>query len=280
MKKLLLLLVLCGLSTANYAQNKEINANSTLGNQEYTQGQEYVKANKYLEAIEAFRLAAEKGNAQALYEIGELYHNGGNGIVQNYQTAMEYYLKAAELDNGDAFNAIGKMYFEGVGVDDNYQTAKTYYLKAAAKGSLHLNSMRIIGIICKSEGDYVEAEQWYKRAFDAGDKAASSLLGNLFSHHKNYYPLKALEYYEQAAELGFPFSCKETADYYYFGKGGVTKDYVKAAKYYEKFYEVYYKFAKRDGAYLDNLVAIYKYGGHGVKKDEVKAKHWIDIRLK
>lgn len=87
---------------------------------------------------------------------------------------------------------------------------------------------------------------------------------------------KAIENYEKAAEAGNTEAMPKIANLYYSGKNNITKDYAKAAKYYEQ----YYNSEKKNEAYIDNLIEIYNRGGHGVEKDKEKAKHWKAIRRK
>lgn len=190
-----------------------------------------------------YKSAAMKGSSKALYSIGVLYHNGGNGIVQNHKTAIEWYMKAVEKNNVAAMYNIGWIYQNGQGsYPKDYKKAEEWYLKAVAVGS---------------------NTKWeYQR------------LGDFYSLEDNNKPLKALEYYEKYAEAGYSQGMLETANIYFTGKVGITKDYVKAAKYYEKYYET----EKKNQSYLDNLIDIYNRGGHGVEKDKEKAKYWKEIR--
>jgi len=80
----------------------------------------------------------------------------------------------------------------------------------------------------------------------------------------------------KAAEAGYLQGILETANLYFSGKGGITKNYTKAAKYYES----YYKSEKKNEGYLDNLIEIYNRGGHGMEKDKEKAKYWKNITRK
>ena len=50
----------------------------------------YFKAKEYAEAAKYFKIAAENGDAEALYVLGFLYKNGV-GLGQNYKEAVKYY---------------------------------------------------------------------------------------------------------------------------------------------------------------------------------------------
>lgn len=197
----------------------------------------------YKKAEDYYKKAAVKSNADALYKIGGLYHNGGKGIVQNHQTAMEWYLKAVEKGNTNAMSQIGWIYQNGQGV----------YPK-----------------------DYKKAEEWYQKRIDYGDKYGYIDLGNLYSLPDNNFPQKALENYEKSAEAGSFKGKLGAANLYFSGKGGIAKDYAKAAKYYEAYYEK----EKKNESYIDNLIEMYNRGGNGIEKDKEKAKYWKEIRRK
>jgi len=190
-----------------------------------------------------YKSAAIKGSSDALFNIGSLYHNGENGIVQNHKTAIEWYMKAVEKANHSAMYNIGWIYQNGQGGFPK---------------------------------DYKKAEEWYLKSAEVGSstKYEYKLLGELYSLSDNNQPLKALEYYEKYAEAGYAKGMLETANIYFIGKGGVAKDYAKAAKYYEQYYEN----EKKNENFIDNLIDIYNRGGYGVEKDKEKAKYWKEIR--
>ena len=75
--------------------------------------------------MEYYLKAAEKGNDNALFNIGLLYDNGER-VEQDYSKAMEYYLKAAEKGNVDAFYNIGYLYENGYGVEQDHLKAIEY----------------------------------------------------------------------------------------------------------------------------------------------------------
>ncbi|TGN22534.1 tetratricopeptide repeat protein [Empedobacter tilapiae] len=207
----------------------------------YKQGKSVTK--DYKKAEEYYKKAAVKDRSEAMYKIGTLYHNGGNGIAQNHKTAMEWYLKAAEKKNTNAMGEIGWIYQHGQGD----------YAK-----------------------DYKKAAEWYQKRIDYGDNYGFLNLGDLYSLSDNSQSQKELESYEKAAEAGYLKGMLETANLYFSGKGGITKDYAKAAKYYEE----YYNDKKENESYINNLIEIYNRGGNGIEKDKEKAKYWKEIRRK
>lgn len=224
-------------------------------------------------AMEYYQQAADLGSAYGLGQVGKKYYD-----AKDYIKAFPYLKKATAKGNSDAIYNLGVLYFDGSGVEKNTQLAMEYCLKAANSGNT--DAMYIIGWVYENgQGgyakDYKKAEEWYLKAA-AIKPFYYSYLGKLHSLSDNNNPQKALENYEMAAEEGYKESILETAYLYFSGKGGITKDYAKAIKYYEK----YYNSEKKNESYIDNLIEIYNRGGNGIEKDKEKAKYWKDIRRK
>ncbi len=73
---------------------------------------------------------ANKGNANAQFNLGTMYSNGKN-VDQNLTEGMRYYKLAADQGHAIAQFCIGSMYLFGEGVDDNFDEAVRYYKLAA-----------------------------------------------------------------------------------------------------------------------------------------------------
>lgn len=224
--------------------------------------------NNLTKATEYYRQATDLGSAAGLHKTGKAYEN-----KKEYDKAFTYYKKAAIKGHWDAMVRSGALHFHGVGTAENEQIAMEYWLKAAEKRNIE--AMFYIGEVYKKKKNYVKAEEWYLKA-GAINSNYYSLLGELYSLSDNNNPQKALEYYEKAAENGQKSSILETANIYFSGKGGITKNYAKAAMYYEKYYDK----VKKNESYIDNLIEMYNRGGNGIEKDKDKAKKWKAIRRK
>ena len=84
-------------------------------------------------AIEWFK-EAEQNNADAQFEVGQLYLEGCCGVKQDYKKAMEWYLKAAEQNHIMAQARVGSLYLLGKGVTRDYKKAMEWSLKSAEQG--------------------------------------------------------------------------------------------------------------------------------------------------
>ena len=69
----------------------------------------------YKTAVKWYRRAAEQGNATAQSNLGLMYDKG-EGVSQDYKTAVKWYRHAAEQGDASAQSNLGLMYYEGKGV--------------------------------------------------------------------------------------------------------------------------------------------------------------------
>ena len=124
--------------------------------------------------IEKLRMAAEHGDAEARFNLGNLYYLG-EGTPQDNAEAAKWYRLAAEQGNASAQNNLGVMYDEGVGVPQDDREAVKWYRKAADQGNAsaqyNLGAMYDLG-----EGvpkDWVKAYAWLSLSAAQGkDNAA------------------------------------------------------------------------------------------------------------
>lgn len=113
-------------------------------NEALSAGQGYLRNGDYSNASKYFKSAADRGLAEAQYEIALLYKSGA-GVAQSTANAFTYMKSAAEAGFTKAYRELGEMYHGGRG------TAK----------------------------DRTQAEYWYKKAVDTGDQKALRILNNM-----------------------------------------------------------------------------------------------------
>ena len=123
----------------------------------------------------AFRLwkpLADKGDANAQYNLGLMYANG-RGVAQDYKEAVKWYRLAAAQGNANAQYNLGVMYDQGNGVAQDYKEAVKWYRLAAAQGDAR--AQYNLGVMYDNgDGvaqDYTRAHMWF-------NLAASSLTGD------------------------------------------------------------------------------------------------------
>lgn len=198
-------------------------------------------------ATEHLKKAANADSAEAMYWLGILYRDAGNG-----NEATKWLQKAADNDNIDSLLALGYMYRYGTTVKQNYQRAYDFFKKAANKGNAQarcaIGEMYNEG--CHVQQNYSKANEWFRMAMNQGDADAKGWLGinyycgNGVSQNKNYgaqlineaeaegceFVEGFIEEYEQAYTEGFKEGFKEVIENsipgYKIGKGivgGINK---------------------------------------------------------
>ena len=113
---------------------------------------------------------AEKGDAEAQYNLAQRYFYGDDTIVKDDVEAVKWFHKAAEQGHALAQNALGYCYGKGKGVPEDKAEGVRWYLKAAEQG----NAMAQCSLgHCYFNGDGVdkdrtEALEWYRKAAEQG----------------------------------------------------------------------------------------------------------------
>ncbi len=78
---------------------------------------------------------AERGDAQAQFQIGELY-DAGKGVRRDISQAFKWWLESANQGYGPAEHNVGVAYVAGLGVTRNREEAVKWLRRAAEKGDL------------------------------------------------------------------------------------------------------------------------------------------------
>ena len=162
------------------------------------------------QALRWLQKAADKGDPQALYMIGDIHLNGIEGIVASQpQEAVKCFKLAAEKQDADSLVALGDCYLNGWGLEANQQLAFEQYKKAAElhshKAYLPMGTCYHFGYGVKQ--DYLSAIRWYKKAVSESNSVeALNYIGLIYDTGGCGVvqdKVQAKEYYKQAAEQGF-----------------------------------------------------------------------------
>lgn len=224
-------------------------------------------------AIMWYRKAADKGLAEAQFDLGDMYWLG-NGVAKDYSEAIAWYRKAGEQGLEEAQNRLGDMYSDQQGVKTDGQEALAWYSKAADRGSV--NALVGIGNMY-SEGHGVEKDvrkaiPWYRAAADRGDADAEYYLGEIYSGGQQIAKdsRQAIAWYRKAAEHNDCLRASSCSDAQiklgriYFSGDGVVQDFSQAATWWRKAAEL------GSGPGQLFLGACYEYG-RGVAEDKSEA---------
>jgi TPR repeat protein len=122
--------------------------------------------------IDALRVRAEAGDAEAQFNLGVMSFTGTN-VPEDDAEAVRSYRLAADQELASAQNALGVMCQNGEGVpQDDAEAVRWYWLAADQK--LVTAQYRLGNMYANGEGvpqDDAEAERWYRLAADQGHDA-------------------------------------------------------------------------------------------------------------
>lgn len=157
-----------------------------------------------------------------------LAYYGKNEPV-NYARALELYRMAAQRGDAEAQYITGGMLYQGIGMDQPDKRAGIkWLLKAAEQGKASPESMAIIGAMyIRGEvipQNFLEAKKWLILAADQGEREAQNDLAYLYYNglggERDYH--KALQLYEKSALQGDPMAQANTGLMYASGTGTDT----------------------------------------------------------
>lgn len=148
-------------------------------------------------AVRLYRRAAEAGNAEAAYELGEAYWLG-EGVERDLPRAADWFNRAADGGSPRGQYLLGRAYAEGRGVDKEPATAARFFGRAATQG--HAPAQYELGrAFANGIGvpqDRLWAGRWYGKAARQGHVDAQVAYGAL---------LAAGEGVERDLQLGYAF---------------------------------------------------------------------------
>ena len=127
------------------------------------------------EQFNLYKKAAELGNAEAQYQVGEYLFSGLGGVIKDRYQALEWYKSAAEKDHAEAQTMIGNYYRSGyAGLTQSREEAFKWYNKAVENGSasamIQLGELYQLGIEGFLEKDYDMAHRYFLNAAYNGEE--------------------------------------------------------------------------------------------------------------
>lgn len=156
------------------------------------------------EAALWYREAAAKGHAKASVGLGTLLASGQVGPA-DHKAARRWFAAAADLGNGVAHLSIGLQYLYGLGETVDPAAARAHFDKAVAAGNIQ--ALRYLGIMA-AEGhgrppSVEEADGHFRRAAARGDLDAMVRLGDLYAAGTDAGDFdRASAWYRRAANAG------------------------------------------------------------------------------
>jgi len=137
---------------------------------DYQDGIEAFEQKDFKRAFEKLRPLAEKGMADAQYNLGVMYEQA-LGVKQDYQEAIRWWRLSAEWrpsgnqGSSQAKYRLGVFYDKGYGVSPDPEEAFKWYKLSAEQGNAEAQLK--LGLIylgrLKVAQDYIEAIEWFWR---------------------------------------------------------------------------------------------------------------------
>ena len=90
---------------------------------------------------------AEKGDANAQFDLGWVYNYGGAGVKKDLKQSFLLLKKSAEQDHVEAQSILASCYYFGWGIKKNNEEAFKWYSKAASSNKSPY-SEGMLGTIC------------------------------------------------------------------------------------------------------------------------------------
>lgn len=191
------------------------------------------------EAFKWFKLAAEKGHADAQAILGDLFYVYGiGGVERNPSLAFMWSLKAAQQHNLLGQKDVGKYYMQGFGVDANPFLGVKWLRKAAEKDDPEAQGL-LATCYFNGQGvdkDASEAFQWGAKGSVQGDKEAQFIVAICYILGEGVAKdfSKGTRWAMKSAVQGQPMAQSLIGDCYSSGVGDLVQDVDEAAKWYKK----------------------------------------------
>lgn len=207
MKRMLFMSIILVIGQMNFAQT------NVSAMDYYAEGHMQLQNGNLNAAFKNFKIAADMGLKEAMYDLACCYESG-EGTSVDFNQAQKYYYKAATGNepHSPAFTALGRLYLLGKGVEQNTKEAITWWKRGAETFPNDRNLMG--GAECMynlgltySNGiyvpqDFTQAIHWYRKAANLGLPVAAQALGKryLLGQGVEKNETKAMKWFRIAAE--------------------------------------------------------------------------------
>jgi TPR repeat protein len=178
--------------------------------------------------ISLYKQAAEAGSAQAMGLLAELSQMPAtktlitSANIIDQELLFDYAKISNAFNNSSGMLALGYMYLNGYsGVDKNQGLAKINFEKAANFGNV--GGFIALGKMAAENGNQIEADNYFDRAFKISPIATSTLLGYYgVKDSPAYDPQKAVHWAKKGAYAGVTGAMANYGIYLTKGVGGLT----------------------------------------------------------
>ncbi|MFP6839376.1 MAG: tetratricopeptide repeat protein, partial [Pseudohongiellaceae bacterium] len=130
--------------------------------------------------IQEIETLAEQGDAQAQFDLAQLYYEG-TGIPSNYQLAVNFSRLAATQGLAAAQSFLGNLYRMGQGVPSDLVQAYVWYNLAAANGDTEATQVRILLEDELTDKQIADAQQISSECFSDGYQSCELTIEELIA---------------------------------------------------------------------------------------------------
>lgn len=188
--------------------------------------------------LSLYKMAAEQNDGEALLQLGLIYRDGIEGVVEpDPETGYQYIMAAAETGIPRATFEYGYVTLYGMGCTRDYTTAYRFIYAAAEQGVPDAYGV-MGGIYFYGYGvevDAAEAAKWYQKAVDAEYVPAYTQLASMYIYGIGVTEdeTKAFKLIKKSADTGYVLGYAWLGWCYRYGSG-VDKNIELAILNYKK----------------------------------------------
>lgn len=228
------------------------------------------------EALKWYRKSAEQGDTGALLALKDMAEQGNENARKAHKAIVEALKRAAERGDAKAQYDLGNMYYYSEGMAQSNADAAKWWRKSAEQG--YENAWWVLKNVAEKEDWYKneDAQRAFramlkarKRAAERGDAKAQYDLGTMYRYAvggvaQDY--AKAANWLRKSAKQGYAKAQFELGNMYGEGQG-VTQNHAEAVKWYRK--------AAEQGNIWGQYTLAWRYElGQGVAQDYAEAMKW------
>ena len=115
----------------------------TSSGNDFLKGLNAYHSGNFATALSERKPLAEQGHSPSQYNLGFMYYKG-EGVPQDYETAVKWYTLAAEQGDSNAQNNLGVMFANGQGVPEDFIYAHMWFSISALNGNANGRKSREI----------------------------------------------------------------------------------------------------------------------------------------
>ena len=144
---------------------------------------------------------ARQGSVRDQLQLGDAFYEGHPGVIASKREAVRWYRRAAENGEEEAQYKLGECYYFGRGVTEDEVESIIWYEKAARQGNV--NSMARLAKMYYSarHRDYAKAFKWAKQGVEHDNYECHFILGKCyyFGHETEVDADSAFKHFKEAA---------------------------------------------------------------------------------